>query len=87
MRIIEVRADDELVLRLEKRAHSESKTVEAIAAEALLTYARSTPPPGKKVDQAGRRYRIKPFASGKCQLDDLASTGQVLASAEGEGFR
>ncbi len=87
MRTIEVRADDELVLRLEKRAYSESKTVEAIAAEALLAYARSTPPPGKKEDHKGGRYRIKPFASGKCRLDDLSSTGQVLASAEGEDFR
>lgn len=87
MRIIAVRADDELALRLEKRARNESKTVEDVAAEALRAYTRSTRPLRKNEGQGSARYRIKPFASGKCRFEDLSDTAQVLASAEGEDFR
>ncbi|MCP4655459.1 MAG: hypothetical protein GY856_08580, partial [bacterium] len=32
-------------------------------------------------------YRIRPFSSGRCLLDDLDNVAEVLASAEGEDFR
>ncbi len=87
MKIIEIRTDDELALSLERRARSESKTLEAVAAEALLLYARCPPPQRKTESQTRAPYRIKPFASGKCLLDDLSNTAQALAWAEGEDFR
>ncbi len=37
-------------------------------------------------DPKRKPYRIKVFASGKCLVDDLSSTAQVLAWAEDEAW-
>ncbi len=87
MRTIEIRADDKLASMLERRARSESKTLEVIAAEALRAYAQSGPPEEKIGSQRSAPYRIRPFVSGKCFLEDLSSTAEVLARAEGEDFQ
>lgn len=86
-----LQTDEDVLLRLGQQAQQEHTTTERVAAEALRGYALSLPEVSAKDDSskasAPEPFRMQTHSAGRCFLDNVDKTWEVIAWAEGEDFR
>ncbi len=98
MRSIEIQADDDMIRALEHLAVDESQSVEAFVKGVVARYlkvrarAKASGKPSRHSSRSAKRdsaepYRIRPISAGRCYFDSLDNVAEVLAAAEGEGYR